>query len=201
MATIFSTLDKLAKEVKNIDKRVDKAQRMALAEAGRAAKTEATRAIAKQYVLTQAEIKPTISVDVNASQKFVDIRSNGKRFPLIRFAEKKVSMREIKKREKAGETSRYKLRNGGMVAKNMRVRIMIRKGKTITLKHAFYAVMPNGHVGIFERAGRGRLPIKEMSGVAIPQLFTQKDIKKAALERGLEVYWKRFKHHIERTKG
>jgi hypothetical protein len=201
MATLFSTLGKLAKDVKAINKQMDKARTMALNEAGKAGKTEAARAIAKQYVLTQAEIKQTLSIELNPAQKYVDIKSNGKRFPLIRFAEKKVSMREITRRAKAGEIDKYKLRHGGVVAKNMRVRVKIRKGHTTTLKHAFYAVMPNGHVGIYERAAKGRLPIKEMAGVAVPQLFTQKDVKKAVLERATEVYYARFKHHIERFKG
>jgi hypothetical protein len=42
------------------------------------------------------------------------------------------------------------------------VALTIKKGIKKTLKHAFIATMPSGHEGVFERVGKGRLPIKEV---------------------------------------
>lgn len=51
--------------------------------------------------------------------------------------------------------------------------------------HAFRARMPrSGHVGVFQRLGKDRLPIRELFGPSLPQVFRK--FSEATLARGHE---------------
>ena len=51
-------------------------------------------------------------------------------------------------------------------------------GQRRQIDHAFIAVMKNGHRGIYARkSGAGRLPIRELQGASMPQVFMQPDIQ------------------------
>jgi hypothetical protein len=54
---------------------------------------------------------------------------------------------------------------GGITAKTL-------QGESpLTLKHAFVAKMSNGHVGVFSRRGKERLPIQEHYGPSVATVF------------------------------
>jgi hypothetical protein len=55
-------------------------------------------------------------------------------------------------------------------------------GKTETYRHAFRATMPRGHVGIYERRGRERLPIRELYGPSITGMLKRTDVLPALLD-------------------
>jgi hypothetical protein len=44
------------------------------------------------------------------------------------------------------------------------VNVEVDRGKRTLVKGAFVATMKSGHVGIFRREGKARLPIKELRG-------------------------------------
>ena len=54
---------------------------------------------------------------------------------------------------------------GGVTAKT------IQGDSPLTLKHAFVARMSNGHVGVFSRRGKERLPIQEHYGPSVATVF------------------------------
>ena len=54
---------------------------------------------------------------------------------------------------------------GGVTAKT------IQGDSPLTLKHAFVAKMSNGHVGVFSRRGKERLPIQEHYGPSVATVF------------------------------
>ena len=54
---------------------------------------------------------------------------------------------------------------GGVTAKT------IQGDSPLTLKHAFVARMSNGHVGVFSRKGKERLPIQEHYGPSVATVF------------------------------
>lgn len=55
------------------------------------------------------------------------------------------------------------------------VRIQVKKGGGFTLlKHVFIRTMKSGHVGVFERKGKSRLPLTELTGPGIYGLLASK---------------------------
>jgi hypothetical protein len=48
------------------------------------------------------------------------------------------------------------------------VTVTIKKGHRTMLRSAFIAQMPGGHIGVFKRVGRKRLPIRERNVVSYP---------------------------------
>lgn len=61
----------------------------------------------------------------------------------------------------------FQLRDAG---NGVSVKVWRNKGAT-RFRHAFFAVMPNGYVGIFERKGRARLPIEELMGPYLRSIY------------------------------
>jgi len=54
------------------------------------------------------------------------------------------------------------------------VSVKVWKDKSATrFKHAFFAVMPNGYIGLFERRDRRRLPLDELMGPYLSSIYTQ----------------------------
>jgi hypothetical protein len=51
------------------------------------------------------------------------------------------------------------------------VRVEIKPGNKKTIKSAFIARMASGHVGVFQRKGKARLPIKEAFTTRVSSLF------------------------------
>lgn len=75
--------------------------------------------------------------------------------------------------------------------------------KSIKFKHAFVAVMSNGHVGIFERqrgqkTKSGREKLQELFGPAIPQFAGRRHITKIVQENAQERFIKRFEQQSQR---
>lgn len=75
--------------------------------------------------------------------------------------------------------------------------------KSIQFRHAFVAVMPNGHVGIFERqrgikTSSGKIKIQEFFGPSIPQLAARPHIVQFVQEHAQERYMTRFTQQMDR---
>lgn len=75
--------------------------------------------------------------------------------------------------------------------------------KSIQFRHAFVAVMPNGHVGIFERqrgikTSSGKIKIQEFFGPSIPQLAARRHIVQFVQEHAQERYVTRFTQQLDR---
>src|SRR4029450_7935439 len=55
-------------------------------------------------------------------------------------------------------------------------------GKAERYKRAFIATVKHGHVGVFERKGRERLPIRELYGPSIPGMLRRTDVLPVILD-------------------
>jgi hypothetical protein len=55
-------------------------------------------------------------------------------------------------------------------------------GKAERYRHAFRATVRHGHIGIFERKGRERLPIRELYGPSIPGMLRRTDVLPVILD-------------------
>lgn len=59
------------------------------------------------------------------------------------------------------------------------IRAMVRAGHGGSLPHAFVAIMPSGHRGVFERVGKERLPIRELLAIGAAVMAKQPRIMQA----------------------
>jgi hypothetical protein len=87
----------------------------------------------------------------------------------------------------------------------------VRKGITVKVKksggrklvrHAFIVTMPSGHVGVFTRDGRKRLPVSVHYGPGIPQLFYRKQtmsvMRRVHRQEMIKTFLRRYEAQLRR---
>lgn len=109
------------------------------------ARTEVSRNLSRRIGLRVKDVRSRVTLQKASYSNWRSIvKISRKRLPLIRLKAKQA---------RTGVT--YKLG---------RSRILVR--------HAFIATMPSSHVGVFRRKLTGRLPIVELRGPSLGQVFT-----------------------------
>lgn len=149
------------------------------------AKTAATRDITAAFNLPSAYVRGRIRIrraSARSGVLEVTLSAPGKRASnLIRFAERKVTLAEGRRRTKQGTHGVY-----------VKVR---RKGKLTLVKGAFIG---NKGRTVFRRIGKGRLPIEALTTIDVPQAMFS-DIGVKNLQRAVaEIFPKRMAHEIQR---
>lgn len=167
----------------------DKAIAAAINRTADQAKTAAVRDITSTFNLRAADVRVRIEIK-RATRRSINVearlRTPGRRsLNLIRFAETKVTLAELRRRRKRDFR--------GLV---IRVR---RTGVRTELRHAW--IGNNGRT-IFDRVGKERYPIQALQALDVPQaMFSDVGVEhlKAAIET---VFPKNLQHEIERlTRG
>jgi hypothetical protein len=139
------------------------------------ANTEMVRGITSEFNIKASEVRENLRVIKARSvggnwQASLDpnVKSRrGRGFNLIRFAEKKVSLAEGRRRKKAGTQND--------------LRFNIKKGSSSkVIKGAF---LGNNGRTVFARTGKERLPIKALTTIDVPQMFNTKRISKRVIDR------------------
>lgn len=120
------------------------------------ARAESVRKLSKIINLKLKRIRKDIHVSKATYSRWrADVQVRGWRIPLKEFATSRIIPTGNRfNRPKSGLS--YKIEKGG-----------VKK----TLPHAFYAKMSSGHIGLFERKGKSRLPISEKFGPSIGGIF------------------------------
>ncbi len=144
----------------------------------RKVRTAGMKAVRKIYNIKTKDIKPTIwIVKATRSKPYALFKVWGYRLGVAKFSAKQT---------KRGVT--FKIKKGGG-----RKRI----GK------AFIATMASGHVGVFKREGKSRLPIDEKLTISVPEMFGSKKVTTAmqtVINRDLAArVWRDYKYRIERN--
>jgi hypothetical protein len=129
------------------------------------AKSIAVKNVAANIGISQKEVRPFIQL-CKATRVVLDVvvfASKTKRLPLI-----KIDPR----------------------AKQVATGISYRgaQGLRRTIPHAFIALMPTGHRGLYARKGGGRLPIIELFGPSIDYVF-KRPLVQAAIEATVKTRW------------
>ena len=150
----------------------------ALSRAANAGKTEAKKAVTEQYTLSKSEfVNRTKNVNhFNRSgdgEITVSFGYRGSVIPLMRF-----------------DTS---------IDKSGRVTTRVMKSSSKkALDRAFGAKMGN-HIGVYERVGTSRFPVKELYGPSTPQMIgTNEAVYDQIEEKMTKVYEERIEHEITR---
>jgi len=167
MRDVQRSLGKLERGIK------EKATVMAINKTISKGKTEMVRAITSEFNLKQAEVRPRLkliksrrgrlSAELNP---FASAR-RGRSLNMIHFLEGKVTIAEMKRRKKKGNHKplRFKIKKQGG-AKIIKGAFIGNKGRTI-----------------FQRTTDARTPIKAVSTIDVPQMFTTRLINRRVIKR------------------
>lgn len=163
------------------NQKLDQAKASALNKVVAQAKTEMGREIVKQFNVPTSYVRERLVIRKAsaAAQRFVleatlTVAGRRRAANLIRFAEKSITLSQAKKRMAGGEGGRQTLRSGGQVTKSLELRFKIKRvGDKKIVKGAFVG---NKGRTVFIREGSGRLPIKALQTVDVPQMFNTKQV-------------------------
>ncbi|MCL2107809.1 MAG: phage tail protein [Oscillospiraceae bacterium] len=143
------------------------------------ARSESDKGIRQTYSIRQADLKNNRNISVkNAGRSDVEgsLSYAGNLIPLIKF-------------------------NPGLEGLTRRQKVQARqltRNPPTTFKDAFVARMSNGHVGIFERKGKERFPIKEIMGSSIAHMVENDDVWPAVEAAAQDTIDKRVEQEITR---
>jgi hypothetical protein len=129
---------------------------LALNDTVKNAQVEAAQQIAPLMGLPSRDVKEAFSIrPATPGHLEAALVAQGKAIPMIRFS------------PRVSRTSGVSIRVAGKVE---------------TYRHAFRATVRHGHVGIFERKGKARLPIRELYGPSVPGMMKRTDVLPAVLD-------------------
>lgn len=171
-----SAIDRAAKLLAGFPDGIQKAVESALSRAGTSGEAMAAKEVGKQYFLKTTDFKKYTKSfrRVNRSGNDITVLLNFRGFhvPLIRF-----------------KTS---LSPSGLVRSQV-----MRSSSGDILKHVFRAQMKSGHIGLFERSGKTRLPIGQKYGPSVPQMMGANDELAEAVGKDIEeTFSKRMEHEV-----
>ena len=170
-------LDRVQKLLAGITGGWQKAVGSALSRAAAAGRTEAKRPVLAEYAIDQSTyLRETRTI--NHFERSADgsisvaFAFAGYGIPLLRF-----------------NTS---VDSSGRVVTQVK-----RNGAAETLNHAFKAQM-GPHIGIYERTGAGRFPLRELYGPATPQMmYSNEAVMDAVEEKMADTYNRRIEHEVD----
>ncbi len=85
------------------------------------------------------------------------------------------------------------------------VSVLVNKGQRKLIKGAFIAKMKSGHVGVFVREGKARLPIQHALSTRVSDVFQDRGMSPAVLARGQGVFSSSFSRlmpmELEKARG
>lgn len=169
-------LDRAAKLLAGIPGGIEKAAGAALTRAAVSGRASAAREVNKQYTLKTADFKKYTKsyqhIQRSVGEISVSIEFRGYHIPLIRF------------NSRVGQNGLYTV--------NVK-----RDNVGQTFKHVFRAEMKSGYIGLFERYGKGSLPIEQKMGPSVPQMMSANEkLPDAVGEQVRRTFEDRMEHEI-----
>lgn len=156
-------------QLKNSDKQLEKALYFAKNRALNTVKTELARGVPKKYDTKQKTIRDRTRVNKNTGEVSV----TGSPIRLFKFRVTPTSPRKQ------------------LVTASV-------KRASKSLPNAFVQQMRNGTIGVFERVGKSRYPIRQLYSVSAPQMAGEQEVLEGAMERASIVFDERLSHEIGR---
>lgn len=82
--------------------------------------------------------------------------------------------------------------------KSQHIKAGLLKGSWKEFDHAFIAQMNSGHIGIFERDGKKRLPVSEIMGLSGAQMIQKEAVEDKLSDEAQKKVEERIEHEINR---
>ena len=156
--------------------------------------------ITSVYDIKQKDIRDRQNTTINMRTKKVDggivgeITFSGGKIPLYRFG--------VTPKQPKAQGAKIPVRFGDrwiLVAPGAPVKARQRKDKGQTkFDNVFIAKMKSGHIGMFERSGFNRLPVKEIMGASTAQMAADSVVLEKVEAAAAETIVKRTEHEISR---
>jgi hypothetical protein len=150
-------------DLKTLDRRVRSTLQKAGGDAIRAMKAESSRRVRERKRFRVARVNKALPILYGKLAWRMDV--SGKPVPLADFPHRQ-------------------LKRG--------VKVQVNQGRWTLVKSAFVATMKSGHLGIFRRRGKARLPIDEAFSTRISDVFRDRDLIPAVQDRAQRVFTSAF---------
>lgn len=138
-------LNKIEQALRDVPRALPRVMSRGLNRTATQARTEVSRNLSRRIGLRVKDVRSRVTLQKASYSNWRSvIKISKKRLPLIKLKAKQT---------RAGVTYKFG-----------RSRILVR--------HAFIATMPSGHTGVFRRKATARLPIAELRGPSLGQIFT-----------------------------
>ncbi|WP_051775873.1 phage tail protein [Paenibacillus tyrfis] len=165
-----------------VEKNIPKAFSAAMNRVSAGVKTEAAKKVRETYYVKHGDVLKTIKVSkANPAKLEMLLTSRGPSIPLIKFRttpstpparQPKVLKAAVKK-----------------------------EGGKKPIRGAFVVQMGSGHVGVFRRAGKKRLPVDELYGPSIPVMLGEPGVAEHLQEEAQRRMGQRLDHEVNRVLG
>ena len=162
----------------NVPKGIERAMASAINRAAQSGRTEAVKKVRERYIVKASTVREPLKIErASSSSPIAILRAVGRVIPL----------------------SKFKIRPSKPTpGRSKPVTATVIKGKGGTIPKAFVARMPTGHVGVYRRKGRPRLPIMELYGPSVPQMIGNEEVMRALEEKAQQTLDERMEHDITR---
>lgn len=172
--------ERASKLLQGVPEGLEKATLNALNRTLTATRAEAVREIGKTYDIKSKTIRDTMSIQkANINTLSGSVISRGSPIPLINF---KVNPRTPSPKRKK------------------QTFVSIKKSGAY-LEGAFVAEMPSDHIGVYERLGKRRLPIRQLYGPSAPQMMKEDGVMEAIQKKAHDTVLERLEHETIRLLG
>lgn len=174
-------LDKLKELTDLIPKQVPVVTARAINRSADAAKTQAARSVRTVYVIKHRDVLSTMKIRrATPSNLTSDIRSRGSVMELMKF------------KVRPGKPDPQRKR---------RITVSVKKGSTKKIVGSFVAGMGSGHINVFTRVSKKRLPIRGHYGPSVPQMLGSDSVVEKVETRAMEILDTRLTHELSRLLG
>lgn len=171
----------LQKALKKTPEKVNAVLSRAVNRAVTNVKSNISKKVRENYVIKASDVKNTLQISkATQKQPFAFVRSVGKRIDLTKFRLSPSSPRP-KNPPKGG----------------YRMQVMKREGLK-TVPRGFLAEA-RGSIGMFQRTGSARFPIKRLTGPSIPQMIERKDTLEYIESEAKKMLSSRIQHELDRA--
>ncbi len=178
---VKDNFNQVKRSLKQMDKAVRQAVLSSMNRASQRAKTETGRKVRQRYIVKQGEVMQTIRLQKASGGRLTAVLvSKGNSIPLINFS---VSPKKRLKR----------------APKSLKAAVL-RGGAKKAIPGAFIA-RTGDHVGVFERVGNKRLPIKQIRGPAVPSMVNNPEVREHVNQVYGDEMIKRLPHELDRVLG
>jgi len=158
-------------------KKVDKAQGRALNLAARKGRVEASRRIRKHWNIKAKDVNQRLKVvaKANPGKLTAEIVARSRPFSLSYFGAKYYRGTTVQTKKSGRRLKRSSGRSGVYVQ-------ILRGGPQTHLPDSFMIGLSSGHVGVFNRMGKARLPIREERAITLASMFQQAQVYDPAVK-------------------
>lgn len=179
----IDNLKQVQQALKDQPKKVNLVLSRAINRAATNAKSNMSKKVRENYLISAADVKATINLTKATSSKpFARVKSTGKR---INFAKFKVTPRNFVK-GKSGYSVQIKKEGGSKVIPGFMA-----------------GTNPNQEFrwGFYRRTGKERWPVKQLMGPAVPQMIGSKNVISWVESEAQAMLNQRIQHELEQVLG